>query len=294
MRLREPGDGGRSDPRARERERPARRGRREEIGSREARGGGRGSGPVALIAGLIGAAIAILREAVAIVLEMLRIPAGLYMWVAERAGALVLAGWRVLVPVVLALWGLGRSAIRLGARTFTPLRATLLAATGVAALLAASQFVDYTATQISTDAYAEVDSIAPPPEVDSERTGAAHAWLGVPIAALALVGVAACATRRRWGALLIGALGLATVALSLLVDMPKGLEEGDAAIAYEGARATLQGGFWAQLAAGALLVALAPLAAIYGGPTGRRPQRERARRAARARRARPASPVAEG
>lgn len=290
MRLREPDAGDREEGRRRA---PRRAARGERRGAARGRGERRG-GPLAIVAGAAGAALAILREAGAIALEMLRIPAGIYMGVAERAGAVVLAAWRVLVPVALALWALGRSAVLFGARTFTPLRATLLAAAGVAALLAASQFVDYTATQISTDAYAEVDSIAPPPEVSSERTGAAHAWLGLPIAALALVGVAVCAARRRWGALLLGALGAATVALSLLVDMPKGLEEGEAAIAYEGAKATLQGGFWAQLAAGALLIALAPLAAAYGGPTGARKQRARAHRGARAGRARPASPVAEG
>jgi hypothetical protein len=43
------------------------------------------------------------------------------------------------------------------------------------------------------------------------------------------------------------------------VDAPKGLDEGTTAVAYEGAKATLLGGFWVQLACGALLVALGPL-----------------------------------
>ncbi len=305
MRLRKRDDEGRRERGSRPRKRPQRRSAADaRKGSDEAakragsakRPSGIAPGLLAAAAGLLGPLAGVLREALAIAREMLRIPAGIYMAVAERAGQLVLAAWRLLVPVVLAALALGRAAVRFGARTITPLRATLLAATAVALLLAGSQFAEYTSTQIGTEAYAEVDSIAPPPEVNSERAGDAHAWLGLPIAALALVGVALCARRRRAGALLLAALGIATVALSLLGDMPKGLDEGDAAIAYEGAEATLQGGFWAQLAAGALLVALAPLAALYAGRGSARPRRERSRRTARARRARPrpTSPVAEG
>ena len=54
-------------------------------------------------------------------------------------------------------------------------------------------------------------------------------------------------------------IGLVTIAISLLVDAPKGLDEGEAAVAYQGAEASLLGGFWVQIGCGVLLVVLAPL-----------------------------------
>ena len=72
------------------------------------------------------------------------------------------------------------------------------------------------------------------------------------------------------------------VAISLLVDAPEGLREGLAATTYEGAKATLLGGFWVQLASGVTLVVSGPLLAVHLRG-GRR----------RARRSRPASRMEE-
>ena len=57
------------------------------------------------------------------------------------------------------------------------------------------------------------------------------------------------------------------IAISLLVDAPEGLREGLAATLYEGAKATLLGGFWVQLASGVTLVVSRPSAR---GPPARR------------------------
>ena len=53
------------------------------------------------------------------------------------------------------------------------------------------------------------------------------------------------------------------IAISLLVDAPEGLREGLAATTYDGAEATLLGGFWVQLASGVTLVVCGPLLAVH-------------------------------
>ena len=190
---------------------------------------------------------------------MLRIPAALYMRAAEAAGAVTLRAWQLVRPWLLELWRLGRQAVRWAEREVTPARAAIAVAAGLGVLLVASQFIDYRTISIGTDQYVGVSSVAPPPEVDAETAGSAHAWLGVPLGLAAIVVAAACATGRPRFAWLLAPIGLLTLAISLIVDVPKGLDEGEAAVAYEGAEAMLLGGFWAQLACGALLLVLAPL-----------------------------------
>ncbi len=60
---------------------------------------------------------------------------------------------------------------------------------------------------------------------------------------------------------MLAPIGVLTIAISLIVDAPKGLDEGATAVAYQGAEASLLGGFWVQLACGVLLRCLAPLIA---------------------------------
>jgi hypothetical protein len=60
---------------------------------------------------------------------------------------------------------------------------------------------------------------------------------------------------------LLSVIGVATVGVCLLNDLPKGLDEGDSALAYEGARATLLAPFWAQLVSGGVLVGCGALLA---------------------------------
>ena len=208
-------------------------------------------------------------ELLAIAREMLRIPAGIYMQAAEIAGAATLAAWRVAWPVLIALWRRGAALLRVAEREVTPLRAALGVAAVTALALALSQFADYRTIAIGTSDYVGIDQIAPAPEAEGTRAtaGSAHAWLGLPLALAALIVVFACARGGRRAAWWLAPIGLATIAISLIVDAPKGLDEGTTAVAYEGAEASLLGGFWVQLACGVLLVALAPLIAglLRGG-----------------------------
>jgi hypothetical protein len=219
-----------------------------------------------------GTAQAVATEVLAIAREMLRIPAGIYMRVAEAAGAWTLAAWRFALPLLKALWREAVRLFRLAEREVTPLRAALAVAGITALALALSQFADYRTISIGTTEYSGVDQIAPAPEAEGARAtaGSAHAWLGLPLAIAALVAVAAAARGNRRAAWWLAPIGLVTIAISLIVDAPKGLDEGAAAIAYEGAEASLLGGFWVQLACGVLLIALAPLiAGLMRGDEGR-------------------------
>ena len=75
------------------------------------------------------------------------------------------------------------------------------------------------------------------------------------------------------------------IVIALVVDRPTGLDEGSAAINYEGAEARLLEGFWLQIAAGAVLIACGLLLPRYVGlkdsPPGEHAQTP-ARRAASA------------
>ncbi len=211
----------------------------------------------------------IARELLAIAREMVRIPAGLYMRAAEWAGARTLGAWRFVWPLLQALWRRLVAAFRVAEREITPVRAALAVAALTAIALAGSQFADYRSISIGTAEYIGVDQVAPPPEVDDARdsAGSAHAWLGLPLAIAALAVVAACATGHRRAAWWLAPIGLITIGITLIVDAPKGLDEGSAAVAYEGASAGLLGGFWVQLACGVLLVALAPLISLLLRPS---------------------------
>lgn len=140
----------------------------------------------------------------------------------------------------------------------TPQRAAaaLLIATG--ACLVASQFIDYRAVEIGQPGYAGLpdSAVAKAPTVESRTAGAAHAYLLVPVGVVA-VGLGLLALRRnaRRIGLLVAALGLISLAVILLVDLPNGLDEGTQTSRFSGASAVLEDGFYAELAAaGGLLL----------------------------------------
>lgn len=139
----------------------------------------------------------------------------------------------------------------------TPRRA--IAATIVAAglLLAVSQFIDYRAVEIGQPGYAGLPGAAAPPTVDVRTAGEAHAWALLPVGVLAAVLGAFCWRRESPRlSLAVAALGLASVAVILLVDRPAGLDEGVETARFAGASAVLDDGFYAELAAaGGLLLA---------------------------------------
>lgn len=209
------------------------------------------------------------REAWGIGVELVRIPVLLYMAAAERLGAVVLAAWLYVWPFLVRAWALLKRAYTWAQAQITPGRMAIAVAGATVLALAGSQFADLRAVTIGTDAYSEVQGVAPPPEVGTMSTGSAHAWVGLPLAAFAALVVFACARGRWRAARLLIPVGVAVVAISLFIDRPKGLDEGDAAIAYDGAQATLLGGFWVQLVAGVILIALVPILSATLRPTAR-------------------------
>ena len=219
------------------------------------------------VAAVVGGLFAVLIEAYKLVREMLVIPVQLWMIVAEVAGAVVLRAWRLLRPVLVVAVRLLAAAERSAERWLTPRRG--VAIVGVAALiaLAVSQWVDYRSISVGNAAYSGgVEAVAPAPDVDAAMAGEAHGWVMIPLAVigLALIGAAlAGRPRAAWG---VSAVGVVAIAISLLVDMPKGLDEGGAAVAYEGAKASLLEGFWIQIAAGAALIAVGALLASSARP----------------------------
>jgi hypothetical protein len=189
--------------------------------------------------------------------EMLVIPTQLWLAAAEAIGAAVLAGWdRLVVPALGAAARLVAAAYRVALREVTPLRALGVVAAAALIGLAASQWVDLSSVSVGNDDYAPgVQEVAPAPEVDAERAGDAHAWVMVPIAVAGLVALGFAFAGRHWATRLLIAAGIAAIAISVAIDAPQGLDEGSAALAYEGAEARLLEGFWIQVACGAVLIA---------------------------------------
>ena len=146
-------------------------------------------------------------------------------------------------------------------RQLTPARALAIVVAGAAVLLALSQFADYRSVSIGTDAYSGVETVAPAPEIERVATGEAHSYVFVPVAAAALL-LLPFALRGRWRLCRLIALGgVAAVIVGLVVDRPAGLDPGEAALAFDGVKGTLLGGFYAELFAGALLAVSAMLLA---------------------------------
>ena len=204
-----------------------------------------------------GVAVGVGSELLKLVREMLVIPAQIWLAIAEVAGAAVLSAWRrIVLPGLGAVLALARAAYRLGLRHVTPARAVAAVCLVAIVSLAASQWVDYRTVSVGTDAYSgDLAAVAPAPEVNRQQAGDAHLWAFVPLAGAALVGLVLALRGRRRAARLLIAVGVAAIVISVAVDAPKGLDEGNAALTYEGAEAHLLEGFWLQIAAGAVLIA---------------------------------------
>lgn len=153
----------------------------------------------------------------------------------------------------------------------TPERGVCLTIVAAAGCLIASQFVDYRGVELGQPGYAGLPA-ATPPTVDVKTAGEAHLYLLIPIAALAaaLALVVLRNGRRRGLGRVIFALGLLSLAIVLLVDRPAGLDVGVQASRFAGAKAVLDAGFYAEIAAaaglmlcGALLVAAPKAASRY-------------------------------
>ncbi len=137
----------------------------------------------------------------------------------------------------------------------TPQRAICLTIVGAAACLIATQFVDYRAVEIGQSGYAGL-AAASAPTVGTKTAGEAHAFLLIPVALLAAaLALAALRNERRRGlGRIVFALGLLSLAVILLVDLPAGLDAGAESSRFSGAKAILYEGFYAQIAAAAGLM----------------------------------------
>lgn len=163
-----------------------------------------------------------------------------------------------------------RAATRASA-TITPQRAICATIVACGACLVVSQFIVYRDIEIGQPGYAGLPA-ATPPTVGAEAAGAAHAYLLVPLGALAatLGALAALRPRRRRLGRVVAVLGLIGVLTIVLVDRSAGLDAGSQATRFAGASAVLEDGFYAELASaaglvlcGLLLVAAPKAAARY-------------------------------
>ncbi len=217
-----------------------------------------GAGKVGTSASKVGTGVfSVVLEVLKLGREMLVIPLQVWLAIAEVVGGVVLKVWlRVVLPALRLVWRALGALLHFAERHVTPARALTVVVAVAIAVLVAAQWRDYSAVSVGTDAYSgDVGAVAPPPEVSSTPTHDAHGWVMLIIAALAAVALlASLAKRRRLGTWLV-LLGIAVLVVSLAIDAPKGLDEGDAAVAYESASATLLSGFWLQIASGAVLIA---------------------------------------
>ncbi|MEO8091954.1 MAG: hypothetical protein ABI726_04505, partial [bacterium] len=199
---------------------------------------------------------------------MLAIPAAMALGLAQRIGNVVLAVWRLVRPLLLAALTLARRALAVAEREVTPARAVAGLAVAAAILLAVSQFADYREVRAGVPASAEVEAIAPPPQISdtAETAGSAHAFLPLA-AAIATVVIVALAMLGRWRlARVLVFLGAGVIVISLAIDLPKGLDEGSTAVEFEGAEARLLGAFWVEILCGFVIAICGPLLARSLGP----------------------------
>jgi len=185
-----------------------------------------------------------------------------------RLGSAARAGAGFLAAGVAGLFrGAARSLARAD-RVITPRRALIVAAGLAVALLFVSQFTEFRATAIGEPGYAGIEDVTGAPRVDVRTPIGAHSVLLLAAGILALAGLAgSIRTGRRRSALLLLAAGAVSLAVSLAVDLPNGLDAGEAELSYSGAESLLLSGFWLELAAGVTLAwtgALLPLNSTPG------------------------------
>lgn len=182
-------------------------------------------------------------------------------WLIEKAGHGLKALGRLIGRAVAAL---GRVVVAAD-RVITPHRALLLVAALAAVLLGISQFKGLGQIEIGQSGYSGFQDLARAPAIDHTTPAGVHTKILVPIAAVALAAVAAIllgglagtAKRfsrfRRLASMVLVAIGLLTLVIALLIDLPDARDTTEASLAYAGVKAILLSGFWLELAAGAAL-----------------------------------------
>lgn len=184
--------------------------------------------------------------------------------------------------------GVSDRVLEFAERYVTPERVLVVVIGAAAGCLGVSQFVAYRGVEVGQPQYSDVSTIAPPPQTDRIDAGAAHSYVLLPLAVIAVAIAVLALVSGRWRlARLVSLIGLIGIAISLAIDLPKGLDAGTAGNAFAGAKATLTEGFYAQLAASAVLVLCGWVLAINlrrraGAVQGRRRLRRRQPRPRRA------------
>lgn len=140
-------------------------------------------------------------------------------------------------------------------RYVTPVNTVMVVGIGAAIALAASQFLDYTGIAVGEPLYqGDAANVAPVPLTDVEKTGSAHLYAMVPVALAAIV-LIVLTRRGRWRlGRAVALIGLAGIAVTLLIDRPHALDPGPLADAYADSEAKLLDGYWAQMVASIGLV----------------------------------------
>ncbi|MBN8868228.1 MAG: hypothetical protein J0H98_11795 [Solirubrobacterales bacterium] len=144
-------------------------------------------------------------------------------------------------------------------RVVTPHRALLLVGLIAAVLLGVSQYKGLGATEIGQPGYSGIEDLVRAPALDHTTPAGVHTRIFVPIAAIAFAAVLIIALGgrfarwRRIAAMTLTMIGLLTIAVALLVDLPDAKDVSELELAYAGVRAVLLSGFWLELAAGATL-----------------------------------------
>ncbi|MCB0870721.1 MAG: hypothetical protein KDB52_07810 [Solirubrobacterales bacterium] len=203
-------------------------------------------------------------------------------WLIERVGEGLKVLARLIARVVAAA---GRLAIALD-RVITPHRALILVSAVAAVLLGISQYKGLGSIEIGQAGYSGIEDLARAPAIDKTTPAGVHTQIFVPIAAvaflsvlvIALGGVGTMAKRlagfRRLASMILVTIGLLTLVVTLLIDLPEATDTTEAALAYSGVQARILGGFWLELAAGAAL-AVTGLALLLEPSTGRARDRQK-------------------
>ncbi len=190
---------------------------------------------------------------------------------ARRLRPVAVVAFRLLAALEKRLLRARDLAVRAATRAsaaLTPQRAIGVTILASAACLTVSQFIDYRAVEIGQGGYAGLPAPSAP-TVGAEAAGRPHAYLLVPLALLAaaLALLALRNERRRGLGRIVFALGLLSLAVILLVDLPAALDAGAQSSRFSGASAVLLDGFYAEVASavglmiGGLLLVAAPKAA---------------------------------
>jgi hypothetical protein len=190
-----------------------------------------------------------------------------------------------LVSGIARLGGLVMRAIDALSVAIKPEYALAAVAAACCVALAAAQFVDYTGVVVDAAAYGgKLGTIAAAPVASERHTGSAHAYALLPVAGIGLILIALTLTGRWRFGRLVALCGLIGIGVALIIDLPKGLDTGRAGLAYSGTDARLEGGFYVELAASAMLLLTGALLSTTVRKAHPEPRRRRGRRRLRTRR----------